>query len=497
MLGHTGSTGADSGGSDLAELPALEPALRALRRKHNVPGVQLAVHCGGRTATFQAGELEYGTRRAMGPDSGVPIGSITKSFTATVAMILVADGDLELDAPVGEYLSEAADIEEATLRQVLSHTGGLVSDPDSQTATDSLGRYVAAHCRASSQLVPPGTAFSYSNLGYVLTGRLIEAITGMSWWEATEAILLRPLGIDTGFVCEPGAARPRRPVAAGHSVNAAAGRVRPVEQSLPPALAPAGALAVSAQDLVALGLMHAGQGAAGLLPPEYAEQMREPVPEAEPFGLADGWGLGLAVFDENGTAWVGHDGNADGTSCHFRVEPASGTVVAFTSNANTGRAVWDELRGELAGAGLPFAPGEPERRAEEPDAVLVAAAARAGAPETPPGAETAPPPPVDCAGSYVNGSVELVVTASREGLLLSVDGDPPSRIACDDRLSFALADPGSTQHLLGGRFVREEDTGSVVGIQLGGRLARRVGAANPPRPGQSAARAPAVTCSPP
>ena len=123
------------------------------------------------------GELEHRGRQPVARDTAFPIGSITKPFTATVAMILVADGDLELDAPLGDYLSDLDDelSDRLTLRHLLSHTSGLVSDVDlDATPGVTLRRYLADHCRRETLLLPSGTAFSYSNVGYTLTGDTSE-----------------------------------------------------------------------------------------------------------------------------------------------------------------------------------------------------------------------------------------------------------------------------------------------------------------------------------
>jgi hypothetical protein len=179
--------------------------------------------------------------------------------------------------------------------------------------------------------------------------------------------------------------------------------------------------------------------------------MRSPVPAADPFGLADGWGLGLALFREGGTEWVGHDGNADGTACYLRVDPDGGRVIALTSNANTGLGLWQDLLGELVGADLPVSyPGPP-------------------APRTP-----VVVPPAGCSGTYVNGEMEYLVTI-RNGseLYLSVDGDPLVRLTFHDGLVFSFRDPASGQRVLGGRFLRDPHTGRVNAIQIDGRLASR------------------------
>ena len=80
------------------------PALSLLARKHRVPGAQLAVHHEGQTAAGEVGDLEFGTGRRVTRDAAFPVGSITKCFTATVAMILVADGDVDPGLPIGDYV---------------------------------------------------------------------------------------------------------------------------------------------------------------------------------------------------------------------------------------------------------------------------------------------------------------------------------------------------------------------------------------------------------
>jgi CubicO group peptidase (beta-lactamase class C family) len=307
---------------------------------------------------------------------------------------------------------------------------------------------VLDYCQPRLLVQRPGAGFSYSNLGYLLTGHLVEIITGMSWWEAIESVLLRPLGISPSFIGSPEPSG--RPVATGHSVNVAAGLARPVQQSLSRAEAPAGGLAVSAADLVALGLLHVPPGVPELLPAAVAGQMRQAVPGAEPYGIADGWGLGLGVFRTGATEWFGHDGNGNGTACYFRVDPAGGRVLAFTSNSNTGYGLWQELLDELGSAGVPIGRHHP-RTSNRPA-----------------------PAPAGCHGSYVNGDLEYVVTDAGDGSLrLAVEGDVFDRVSCSDDLTFSLPDPDPTQQVFTGRFLSEPATGKIIGIQIGGRLARR------------------------
>ncbi len=430
-------------------------AFAALARKHQVPGAQFAIYHGGLTIAHEIGDLEFGTGLRVTRDAVFPIGSITKFFTATVAMILVADGDVDLDAPIRDYVPEMGDLGAMiSLRQLLSHTSGLAeSSGMEETSSSSLRHYIVEHVCGGNLVQPPGTGFSYSNPGYIVAGRLIETVTGMSWSEAVESILLRPLGIEPAFVNPPGTIPPRRRIATGHSVNASVGRVRPVRQELAPAFAPAAALAVSAVDLVKLGLIHVGPGRPEVLPAAYARQMRRAVPRADPFGLADGWGPGLAVYWHQSAEWVGHDGNVNGTSCYVRINPADGWVVALTSNSNTGTGLWREFQGELARVGVPI------KSLRVP---------------TPGGPQVAPPR--GCAGQYTNGAIQCTVKTGSDGAVyLSADGEKFVRLTFYENLTFTFSepDPASLGQASTGRFVQDPAKGEIYGIHVSGRLAGR------------------------
>ena len=436
---------------------SLAATLAALANRHQVPGAQLAVHHGGVTISAEFGDLEYGTAIPITRHTAFPVGSICKVATATLAMILVGDGDLELDAPLAEHLPELGELgNQLTLCHLLSHTSGYASSPDTvESAALSLGRYVQKHCRLQDLIVPPGTAFTYSNRNFVLVGHLIETLTGMNWSEAMESIVLRPLGIEATMVSARDRAGLGRPIATGHSVNMAVGRTRPVEQPEVPSEAPGVGLAMSAFDLVTLGLMHVGLGFPELLPVAYAEQMRQAIPGVEPFGLADGWGAGLAVYQGETATWVGHDGNGNGTCCYLRIDPVNEVVVALNTSANTGSFVWHELRNQL-GLASPRSP----QRCDGPSLPRI--------------------DPAELVGSYSNGSTEFLITAGDEAdLLLGIGGEHVARLAFYDDLEFFIQDPVSRQGQHVGRFLRDPITKQVELVQIGGRLAPRQGLAVP------------------
>ncbi|TCO54194.1 serine hydrolase domain-containing protein [Actinocrispum wychmicini] len=431
--------------------------LRRLVDEYRIPGTQLAIFADGKLTAAEFGEEERGAGRALTLTSKFPVGSITKAFTATVAMVLVADGELDLDSPVVADVPELRGLPGhfqagLTLRRLLSHTGGL---PDDEVPAVTPRSYVLDCCHGLSEVQRPGAGFSYSSVGYVLVGYLIERVTGMTWWEAVDAVLLRPLGIPAAFVAGP---RPAEPIVSGHSVNLVLDRTRAVEQTMTAAEAPAGGLAMSATDLVSFGRMHLGGGSSPTLPdPAGLAEMRAAVPEAEPFGLADGWGLGLALFRGEGGDWWGHDGNTEGTSSHLRIDPANATVVALTTNANTGFAMWRDLVADLREAGVDvgdYVATEDVR----PSTAL----------------------PIDCLGDYVNGDTNYSIIAGKDDTLrLVVDGEPFAELTLYDDLRFVMRElvTGVSVHV--GRFLCEPGGGRVDRIQVGGRLAWRTDAHYP------------------
>src|SRR5712692_3136726 len=99
--------------------------------------------------------------------------SVTKIFTASLALQLVTDGTLSLDEPIVDLLPEGKCREFLgclSLRQLLSHTSGLENDhPNAWSSSRSPREYVRAF-EGDELLFPPGEHFSYANAGYVVVG---------------------------------------------------------------------------------------------------------------------------------------------------------------------------------------------------------------------------------------------------------------------------------------------------------------------------------------
>ena len=175
--------------------------LAELLHEHRVPGAVLGILHGDEITTTGAGVLSKATGVEVTSDSLFQIGSITKVWTATLAMQLVDDGVLELDAPVSEVLPgfRVADPDvtlAVTTRHLLTHTSGIDGDvfTDTGRGDDCLERYVV-ELAGVAQNHPLGATWSYCNSGYSLLGRVIEHLTDTTWDRALRARLIEPLGL--------------------------------------------------------------------------------------------------------------------------------------------------------------------------------------------------------------------------------------------------------------------------------------------------------------
>lgn len=153
------------------------------------------------------------------PDAIFWIASMTKAMTSTCIMMLVDEGKISIDDPVEKYLPEfngqmvlaesddnhrllKKPLAPVTIKQLLNHTSGVVGGYPFTGILDtpSLGERVMA-----AALTPlgfePNTRFSYGNGGYETAGRIIEVVSGMSYWKFIQDRLIIPLGMkDTNFV---------------------------------------------------------------------------------------------------------------------------------------------------------------------------------------------------------------------------------------------------------------------------------------------------------
>jgi D-alanyl-D-alanine carboxypeptidase len=288
-------------------------ALDALTTQDGVPGAQATVRDqGGRT--WAVGSGQRFPMRAQ-----VRVGSITKSFVATVVLQVVAEGRVELDAPIARYLpgvvtGNGNDGNVITVRQMLQHTSGLPDylnafggDPEQFRHRGADPAELVAIATQHPPLFPPGTKWSYFGTNYIVAGMLVERVTGHSVADEIAARITRPLGLRDTYLPVRGEERIRGPHPRGYTpVDGRLVDFTDFDASIGGA---AGALVSTGDDLNRFfGALIGGR----LLPPAQLAEMRRTVPAP---GIAEGarYGLGLASVPLpcGGELW-GHGGDIPG-----------------------------------------------------------------------------------------------------------------------------------------------------------------------------------------
>ncbi len=174
--------------------------VHAEMQQQHIPGLTLLVSRNGKTVRAEGyGLSNVELNVAAKPESIFQSGSVGKQFTATAVMMLVEAGQVGLEDPLSKYFPDApASWKQVTLRELLSHTAGFTDYPKN---FDMRKDYTEADLLKMVEAVPlaypPGTSWSYSNLGYLTLGLLIHKVTGQFYGDFLQQRIFRPLGMST------------------------------------------------------------------------------------------------------------------------------------------------------------------------------------------------------------------------------------------------------------------------------------------------------------
>jgi len=207
--GTTGRNQAVAPPADVGMSPAglarVDSILRAAIADSAFSGAAVAIGRHGRLVDLDAyGELAYGSGRPTVPTSIFDLASVSKVVgTTTAVMLLVEDGRLDLDAPVVRYLPWWASGDprkaEVTVRQLLLHRGGLPAFRPWFFELEGVEAYKDAVAREPLE-VAPGTRTTYSDIGAMTLGWIVEELEGAGLDRVLEARVFGPLGMpDTEF----------------------------------------------------------------------------------------------------------------------------------------------------------------------------------------------------------------------------------------------------------------------------------------------------------
>ncbi|MEU7582470.1 serine hydrolase domain-containing protein [Streptomyces sp. NPDC041068] len=338
-----------------ATLRAMEAAVN-----EDAPGVtaQATDRHGPWNAAAGIGDLDRGTPR--GEHDRYRVGSITKTFVATVLLQLEAEGRLDLDDTVGKWLpgvveGNGHDGDRITLRQLLNHTSGIfdvTSDGDFRQMvftedflkhrydTWTSEQLVAVAMRHKPDFAP-GTAWKYSNTNYVLAGMIIEKATGTPYARQIRQRVIKPLGLRATSVPGTDPAMPKPSSRAYTKLSDAPDAKNHDVTELNPSVA--GAAGEMISNSADLNRFYTALLRGRLLPKKQLAEMMTTVPKGDD-QPGRRYGLGLEPFATSCStvAW-GHGGGIHGSSSGA-ASTADGThalAVNFNGPSESVPAVFD------------------------------------------------------------------------------------------------------------------------------------------------------------
>ena len=295
---------------DAAAATRLDTALTRYAEASGVLAASASVLQDGAAWTAARGQADL-VGPPVTPCDRFRIYSVTKTYTATLAFLLIEDGVLALDDPIAIWYPALPGASTITIRHLLSHTSGLfdyLGDPDVYADRfrawdhDALIGEVVGHPLGFA----PGTAFDYSNTNYLVLGRVIERVTGTRYVDQLRTRILDPFALSETFL------EGEEPIPGGFVQGSTLGPdgLRPADFVHPSLAWAAGSLVAPASDVARFGrLLFDG----AIVGPASVQAMMTPVVLAS--GDRSPYGLGLVVYDTAAGPYVGHHGG--GSCCDF------------------------------------------------------------------------------------------------------------------------------------------------------------------------------------
>ena len=182
-----------------------------LATRHCLPGLTVGVvHDQDLAWSMDFGFANVESEQRSDSDTLYRVGSITKTFTGAAVLQLRDDSKLSLDDPLTRHIAEFASVgcrygsaEDVTLRRLLTHHSGLIGEPPLshwETLEFPSIELILKSLTRTEVVIPPDSAFKYSNLAFSLLGEVVARVSGRPYVEYIRAEILEPLGMDSsGF----------------------------------------------------------------------------------------------------------------------------------------------------------------------------------------------------------------------------------------------------------------------------------------------------------
>ncbi len=240
----------------------IDAFIQAEMERAGIPGLALAVVQGDEVIYMKGYGRADETGTAVTPQTPFIIGSIGKTFAALAIQQLASQGEIDLNAPVQQYLPDftLADAQAAaqiTVQQLLDHTSGLPKTAGEQ-AYQLDPQYSTAELVQKAADVTPnrpvGVSREYSNLNYLLLGLIVEAVSGQSYTDYVREHIWRPLGMSHSAFSEAEA------VGLADGYRTFYGLRVPAQIPIPTGMIPSGYAISSAEDLSSYLMAYLNEG---------------------------------------------------------------------------------------------------------------------------------------------------------------------------------------------------------------------------------------------
>ncbi len=318
--------------------PDLTSILERVRVKYALPSIAaVAVRDGAVVGVAAVGERAIGSGVSVTVDDAYHLGSMSKSFTATVLGKLVELGKIRWDATLEEIFPNVQmrpEFKSVTLEMLLTHRAGLSANVEDRAIYAGSSdwsvirqRYLVAALN-TAPAYPPGQIVAYSNVGYVIASLIAERVAKMSWQALVRQFVYQPLEMKS---CTFGTAFP--PLSNPHPHGWDGAKAVPLEPRIengnPPVLDGADNVRCSLPDLGKYLAAHLNgeRGADGILSAAtFKELHRSRANGGQGIYMAFGW----LVFS-NGELW--HNGSNTLNYSEMALYPQQNLAVAVATNA--------------------------------------------------------------------------------------------------------------------------------------------------------------------
>lgn len=332
----------------IAQFEKAEKEIKGILESSKVMGLSVAVVKNNKIVYNQSfGLKDAANQTPLNNQDIFRIASISKSFTTTAIMQLVAKKKLKLDQDISELIGFTVRNPKypntvITLKMVLSHRSS-INDSEGYFSLDAIDPNINPNWAKCFNNYEPGKGYMYCNLNYNMAGAILEKITGVRFDTYIQQQILKPLGLYGGYNVNQLDTNLFAKIyefnvgneTFSHSPNAYAPRTEEINHYImgrsTPIFSPTGGMKISAHDLAVYMIMHSQLGkykSGRMMPKKLAKQMQAIQSEEE--------GYGMAIETTNklieGKSMIGHTGSAYGLYSMMFFEPKEKIGFVVISN---------------------------------------------------------------------------------------------------------------------------------------------------------------------